>query len=80
MVKGKRALGVVVATAAIAATMAVAGCSASDANQGGGETASIKSVSSQAFVDIDGAKTQAVIVEYSDDVDIYVRRAGRRGL
>ena len=70
MVKGKRALGVVVATAAIAATMAVAGCSASDANQGGGgETASIKSVSSQAFVDIDGAKTQAVIVEYSDDVD-----------
>lgn len=42
MVKGKRALGVVVATAAIAATMAVAGCSASDANQGGGETASIK--------------------------------------
>lgn len=70
MVKGKRALGVVVATAAIAATMAVAGCSPSGANQGdGGETASIKSVSSQAFVDIDGAKTQAVIVEYSDDVD-----------
>ena len=69
MVKGKRVLGVVVATAAIAATMAVAGCSASDANQGDGETASIKSVSSQAFVDIDGAKTQAVIVEYSDDVD-----------
>ena len=70
MVKGKRALGVVVATAAIVATMAVAGCSASGANQGdGGETASIKSVSSQAFVDIDGAKTQAVIVEYTDDVD-----------
>lgn len=70
MGKGKKALGAMVVTGAVVAAMAVAGCSSSGTSQSGGNDAvSIQSVASQAFVDIDGAKTQAVIVEYSGDVD-----------
>lgn len=67
-----RRLGAAALSVMAAAT--IAGCSAapnSTAAEGGGGTAddAIEAVYSHNFVDIDGAKTDAIIVEYADKVE-----------